>query len=248
MEQTTSGWVLRSSSREDALTPAPFAIKLFFGTNIANADLKQYRQRLINLSRAAWITFTSLTRSLVLAIRYASFFNFLTTKKICIGFQTRIDLWDEESLELLARAGCVSFECGIESITNEGRRAMNKNCRISTDRITELLIYARQRIPWVQANLIKVVEDDPDQIAVWQANLKADGVWVSEPVPMFPFPGSPEYVTTFGTQPDEWAWERAHRHYLELFTAKGWSDIQEQAPRSLGELEAEDENELTCAS
>jgi B12-binding domain/radical SAM domain protein of rhizo-twelve system len=173
---------------------------------------------------------------------------FMTTKNIGIGFQTRIDLWNEESLELLARAGCVSFECGIESITDEGRDAMNKNCRITTDRITELLIYARQRIPWVQANLIKVPEDDPQQVATWQATLKAHGVWVSEPVPMFPFPGSPEYVTTFGAQPDEQAWERAHEHYLDLFTNKGWSDIQEQAPRSLAELEAEEGCELACAS
>lgn len=114
-------------------------------------------------------------------------------------FQTRIDLWNEESIELLARAHCVSFECGIESITDESRDAMNKNCRITTDRITERLIYARRRIPWVQANLIKVPEDDPQLVAAWQENLKSHGVGVSEPVPMFPFPGSPEYVTTFSS-------------------------------------------------
>jgi anaerobic magnesium-protoporphyrin IX monomethyl ester cyclase len=124
---------------------------------------------------------------------------------------------------------------------------MNKNCCISTARISELLIYARQRIPWVQANLIKVPEDDPTETAAWQAHLKEHGVWVSEPVPMFPFPGSPEYVTTFGQQPDETAWERAHAHYLELFSSKGWSDIQEQAPRTLQELEAEP-RELACES
>ncbi len=171
----------------------------------------------------------------------------LAQRPVSIGFQTRIDLWNEESIELLARARCVSFECGIESITDEGRDAMNKNCRITTDRITELLIYARQRIPWVQANLIKVPEDDPQLVAEWQAKLKAHGVWVSEPVPMFPFPGSPEYVTTFGAQPDEQAWERAHAHYLRLFSRKGWSDIQEQAPRTLAELECESV-ELACAS
>ena len=168
-------------------------------------------------------------------------------RPVSIGFQTRIDLWDEETLDLLARAHCVSFECGIESITDEGRDAMNKNCRITTERITELLVYARQRIPWVQANLIKTPEDDPKQIAAWQASLKSKGVWVSEPVPMFPFPGSPEYVTTFGAQPDEQAWERAHRHYLALFADKGWSDIQEQQPLPLEELEAEPQ-EFACAS
>lgn len=172
----------------------------------------------------------------------------IAKRPVSIGFQTRIDLWDEESIELLARAHCVSFECGIESITDAGRDAMNKNCRITTDRITELLAFARQRIPWVQANLIKVAEDDPAEIAAWQSGLKAQGVWVSEPVPMFPFPGSPEYVTTFGAQPDEQAWERAHEFYLQLFANRGFSDIQEQRPRSLAELEQGHLQEISCAS
>ncbi|WP_263385644.1 TIGR04295 family B12-binding domain-containing radical SAM protein [Granulicella arctica] len=171
----------------------------------------------------------------------------IAKRPIAIGFQTRIDLWDEASIDLLARAHCMSFECGVESITDEGRDAMNKNCRITTERITELLVYARQRIPWVQANLIKVREDDPVQVAAWQANLKSKGVWVSEPVPMFPFPGSPEYVTTFGAQPDETAWERAHEFYLQLFVDKGFSDIQDQQPLTLQQLEAMDE-EMVCVS
>ncbi|MDP9039776.1 MAG: TIGR04295 family B12-binding domain-containing radical SAM protein [Acidobacteriota bacterium] len=171
----------------------------------------------------------------------------LAARPVSIGFQTRIDLWDEAGLDLLARARCVSFECGIESITDEGRHALNKNCRIDTGRITELLLYARRRIPWVQANLIKTAEDDPALVAAWQANLKSKGVWVSEPVPMFPFPGSPEYVTTFGSQPDEQAWERAHAFYLQLFADKGFSDIQEQEPLTLAELEASPA-EMACAS
>ncbi len=171
----------------------------------------------------------------------------IAKRPVSIGFQTRIDLWDESSIDLLARANCVSFECGVESITDEGRNAMNKNCRITTDRITSLLLYARQRIPWVQANLIKVREDDPAQVAAWQAHLKLQGVWVSEPVPMFPFPGSPEYVTTFGSEPDEAAWERAHDFYLEIFSDKGFSDIQNQRPLTLQELEEVSEG-LACAS
>jgi anaerobic magnesium-protoporphyrin IX monomethyl ester cyclase len=163
----------------------------------------------------------------------------IAKRPVSIGFQTRIDLWDEEGIDLLARAHCVSFECGIESITDEGRHALNKNCKIDTERISEILIYAKTKIPWVQANLIKTAEDDPALVAAWQANLKSRGVWVSEPVPMFPFPGSPEYVTTFGAQPDEEAWERAHDFYLDLFTAKGFSDIQDQRPLSVRELEAE---------
>lgn len=161
----------------------------------------------------------------------------IAKRPISIGFQTRIDLWNEASLDLLERAHCVSFECGVESISDDGRAAMNKNCKVSTSRITELLTYARTRIPWVQANLIKTIADNPNEVSTWQEAMKKKGVWVSEPVPMFPFPGSPEYVITFGEQPDENAWERAHDFYLQLFTAKGFSDIQDHAPRELKELE-----------
>lgn len=161
----------------------------------------------------------------------------LAERKVKIGFQTRIDLWNEQTLDLLGRAGCISMECGIESITDEGRDELNKNCRMSTERISELLIYARRRIPWVQANLILTDKDNKEDIRRWQENLKAHGVWVSEPVPMFPFPGSPSYVEIFGAPPDDQAWERAHRHYLSLFRDKGFSDIQDQRPLSIEELE-----------
>jgi anaerobic magnesium-protoporphyrin IX monomethyl ester cyclase len=161
----------------------------------------------------------------------------LAERKIEIGFQTRIDLWDEESLDLLGRAHTISMECGIESITEEGREELNKNCRIDTNRITQLLLHAKKNIPWVQANLILTEHDDRNEIRQWQENLKQHGVWVSEPVPMFPFPGSPLYVQTFGAPPDDNAWERAHQYYLALFEGKGYSDIQEQRPVPLVQLE-----------
>ena len=161
----------------------------------------------------------------------------IAERSINIGFQTRIDLWDEESLDLLARAHCISMECGIESITEEGRERLGKNCRIGTERISELLIYARQRVPWVQANLILTEHDDKDEIRRWQDNLKAHGVWVSEPVPMFPFPGSPLYLETFCAPPDDLAWERAHHYYTTAFSPKGYSDIQEQRPVAIEDLE-----------
>lgn len=169
----------------------------------------------------------------------------IAKRPIAIGFQSRIDLWKESTFELLGRAHCISFECGIESVTEEGRDEMNKNCRLSTDRITELLLCARRHIPWVQANLIKTAKDDPIIVSNWQKQLKSAGIWVSEPVPMFPFPGSPQYVETFGAPPDDAAWERAHAFYLQLFAPKGYSDIQEQNPLSLSELEC---TETGCAS
>ena len=161
----------------------------------------------------------------------------IAERPVSIGFQTRIDLWDEETLDLLGRAHCISLECGIESITEEGRDELNKNCRIDTERITELLIYAKQRIHWVQANLILTKKDDKAEIRRWQERLKAHGVWVSQPVPMFPFPGSPLYVQTFEAQPDDEAWERAHHYYTSTFSDKGYSDIQEQKPAPIEDLE-----------
>jgi B12-binding domain/radical SAM domain protein of rhizo-twelve system len=161
----------------------------------------------------------------------------IAERPVKIGFQTRVDLWDEESLDLLGRAHCISMECGVESITHEGREELNKNCRMDTNRIGELLVYARRRIPWVQANLILTDKDDRGQICEWQQHLRSQGVWVSEPVPMFPFPGSPLYFETFGVLPDDQAWERAHQHYRATFDSKGYSDIQEQKPVPIEDLE-----------
>jgi anaerobic magnesium-protoporphyrin IX monomethyl ester cyclase len=161
----------------------------------------------------------------------------LAERPVTIGLQTRIDLWDEESLDLLARAHCISMECGIESISEEGRAELNKNCRIPSSRITELLLLARSRIPWVQANLVLTEKDDREQIRAWQDHLKSKGVWASDPVPMFPYPGSPLYTQTFGAAPDDEAWERAHRHYTATFGERGYSDIQEPKPAPIEELE-----------
>lgn len=160
----------------------------------------------------------------------------LAERTITIGLQTRIDLWNKESLDLLGRAHCISMECGIESITEEGRDGLNKGCRITTERLSELLIHARSRIPWVQANLILTEHDQRQDIRAWQEHLKARGVWVSDPVPMYPFPGTPDYLKMFGP-PDDYAWERAHQYYLGTFRDKGYSDIQEAQPASLEELE-----------
>jgi B12-binding domain/radical SAM domain protein of rhizo-twelve system len=160
----------------------------------------------------------------------------IAQRVLTTGLQTRIDLWNEETLDLLGRAHCISMECGIESITEEGRDELNKGCRLSTERLTELLIYARKQIPWVQANLILTEHDDREQIRSWQNRLKEHDVWVSEPVPMFPFPGTPLYQQIFGV-PDDYAWERAHRYYTSTFNPKGYSDIQEQRPAPIEELE-----------
>ena len=160
----------------------------------------------------------------------------LSKRPISIGLQTRIDLWNEETLDLLGRAHCISMECGIESITEEGRDELNKNCGMTTERLSDLLIYARKHIPWVQANLILTEHDERQQIRSFQERLKAEGVWVSEPVPMFPYPGTPMYQQMFGAIDDQ-AWERAHHYYTGTFREKGYSDIQAPTPAAIEDLE-----------
>jgi B12-binding domain/radical SAM domain protein of rhizo-twelve system len=159
----------------------------------------------------------------------------LVERNVQFGVQTRIDLWKPDLLELLGEAGCVSVECGLESLTVEGREQLAKRCRLTTEELAALLIKARNHIPFVQANLIGVVEDDPALVDYWRQHLISHGVWANEPVPLYPYPSSPTYRQLWG-EPDDEAWERAHAHYLKSFAA--FSDIQDQQPRPLAELEA----------
>ena len=158
----------------------------------------------------------------------------LAQRKLKFGVQTRLDLWNREMIGLLSQAGCVSIEAGVESITEEGREWLDKKCRASTDELAELLIFAKQGVPFVQANLIEMQQDDPAELEAFRLRLNAAGVWANKPVPLFPYPGSPEYTRRWGA-PDAHAWERAHAHYLGSFD--DFSDIQESRPQSLPELE-----------
>ncbi|RUV23829.1 TIGR04295 family B12-binding domain-containing radical SAM protein [Mesorhizobium sp. M7A.F.Ca.MR.245.00.0.0] len=159
----------------------------------------------------------------------------LVDRDVKFGVQTRIDLWKPELLELLGAAGCVSIEAGLESLTVEGRAMLAKRCRLGTEELAALLVDARRHVPFVQANLIGVVEDDPALVEHWRTHLIDRGVWANEPVPLYPYPSSPSYRELWG-EPDDLAWERAHDHYLASF--QKFSDIQERRPRPLAELEA----------
>jgi B12-binding domain/radical SAM domain protein of rhizo-twelve system len=158
----------------------------------------------------------------------------LVDRPVRFGVQTRIDLWKPELLELMGAAGCVSIEAGLESLTVEGREMLAKRCRLGTEELAALLIKARAHVPFVQANLIGVVEDEPALVEYWRKYLIEHGVWANEPVPLYPYPSSPSYRALWG-EPDDAAWERAHRHYLASFAR--FSDIQDQRPLPLAELE-----------
>jgi len=158
----------------------------------------------------------------------------LVERNVVFGIQTRLDLWKPEMIELLGKAGCVSIEAGVESLTEEGREALDKDCRLSTEALTERLLLARRCVPFVQANLIKTGADDPETVTQWRAHLQSHGIWANDPVPLYPYPSSPDYRRLWG-EPDDRAWERAHQHYLAQFDA--FSDIQEERPLPLSELE-----------
>ncbi|QTL02137.1 TIGR04295 family B12-binding domain-containing radical SAM protein [Aquabacter sp. L1I39] len=159
----------------------------------------------------------------------------LEARQVPFGIQTRIDLWKPDMLDLLGAARCVSIEAGVESLTLEGRALLDKNCRLTTDELAERLIHARRRVPFVQANLIEMPADDDALVAEWREKLQRAGVWANDPVPLYPYPSSPDYRRLFG-EPDEAAWERAHAYYLAQFSSL--SDIQEEHPLPLPDLEA----------
>ena len=158
----------------------------------------------------------------------------LARRPVEFGVQTRIDLWRPDMLDLLGRAGCVSIEAGVESLSAAERDRLDKDCRLSTDELTERLVCAKRHVPFVQANLIATGGDDPAEVARWRDALRREGVWANDPVPLFPYPGSPDYRLLWG-MPDDNAWERALDWYLDRYGA--FSDIQEARPRRLSELE-----------
>jgi anaerobic magnesium-protoporphyrin IX monomethyl ester cyclase len=158
----------------------------------------------------------------------------LVSRKLKFGVQTRIDLWKPAMLELLGRAGCVSIEAGIESLTPEGRAALAKNCRMTTEELADRLVEARRHVPFVQANLIEMPHDDDPVVQLWRKRMQEAGVWANDPVPLYPYPGSPDYRKLWG-EPDDHAWERAHTYYLGLFNQ--FSDVQNERPVPLAALE-----------
>jgi anaerobic magnesium-protoporphyrin IX monomethyl ester cyclase len=160
----------------------------------------------------------------------------IAERKVKFGVQTRLDIWKPELIELMGRAGCVSVEAGVESLSPAGRAQLDKNCRMDTDELTQRLILARKHIPFVQANLIRMPQDDLDSVRRWREALQSEGVWANDPVPLFPYPSSPDYRKLWGV-PDDRAWERALSYYLGQFGSM--SELQDEQPLPLEQLEHE---------
>ena len=209
-----------------------FCAKIDFRDKYRRRDLDRIVEEIDGLI-AAGVTYVYFIDEIFLPQR--PLLEALVDRRVEFGVQTRIDLWKPDMLDLLGAAGCVSIEAGVESLTVEGRASLDKNCRMSTDELTGRLIHARRSVPFVQANLIERSGDDPQEIARWRENLLSHGVWANDPVPLYPYPSSPDYRKLWG-MPDGRAWERAHEHYLGQFAR--FSDIQAGDPLPLPVLEA----------
>ncbi len=222
---------LRWRPPADVRTTAPSAPRTIFATTIASGRSPPFSKKLDRFVKQGveYIYFID-----EIFLPDAPLLAALAERNIKIGVQTRLDLWNEESIRALAKAGCVSVEAGVESITEAGRAYLDKKCKMSTDELTQRLIFAKTLIPFVQANLLAMAEDDEEEIEAWRHQLETHGVWSNKPVPLFPYPGSPQYTRMWGA-PDDFAWERAHEFYLKGFDS--FSDIQEQRPQPLVELE-----------
>ena len=133
------------------------------------------------------------------------------------GVQTRIDLWKPEMLDLLGAAGCVSVEAGVESLTPEGRDALDKRCRLSTDELTEPA-RSRAAVDPVRAGQPdQSADDDAEMVAAWR--MRSATHMASGPTTRcrcFRIRRPPDYRRLWG-EPDDQAWERAHAHYLAQF-------------------------------
>ncbi len=132
-------------------------------------------------------------------------------RPVQFGCETRIDLWDEKRLDELAAAGCISVEFGLESPFPEVQTALNKGYRVDGDRILELMLHAKQRIPWVQGDLMQPPGATPElmeKTEEWRQRAIATGVWVSEPIKAFPYPGSALHEQMIGPL-DDHSWLRA---------------------------------------
>ncbi|WP_137181869.1 TIGR04295 family B12-binding domain-containing radical SAM protein [Roseomonas sp. AR75] len=209
-----------------------FCAKIDFRDRYRRRDLTPLLEE-VDALRAQGVTYLYFIDEIFLPNR--ALLEAMAGRGLKFGVQTRLDLWKPEMLELLGRAGCVSIEAGVESLTPEGRAALDKDCRLDTDALTARLLHARRFVPFVQANLIRMDGDEADHVAEWRAGLAREGVWANDPVPLYPYPSSPDYRRLWG-MPDDVAWERAHAHYLGQFEA--FSDIQEERPLPLPALES----------
>jgi anaerobic magnesium-protoporphyrin IX monomethyl ester cyclase len=182
-------------------------------------------------SRRGSSTCISSTRS---SCRTGPLLEALATRPVRFGVQTRIDLWTRPMLDLLGRAGCVSIEAGVESITAEGRNLLDKPSRLTTAQITERLMHARRTVPFVQANLLESGTDDPAEVEPGGSSCSGPASGRTSRCPCSRIrarPATRAAGAPLTTSPGSGRWSLPRARSVEF------SDIQEARPRPLPELE-----------
>ena len=98
-----------------------------------------------------------------------------------------------------ARAGCVSIEAGVESLTREGRDALAKNCKLDDRGAGRAPVLRQAPRPVRAGEPARDAEDDAGAGGrLARRGCSAAGVWANDPVPLFPYPGSPDYRAALG--------------------------------------------------
>ena len=223
---------LKLKRRVDALITARFALRTTSATNIAAGLLPIVLDEVDGLI-AQGVEYIYFIDEIFLPNK--ELLEGLAERAIKFGVQTRIDLWSEAMLDLLGRAGCVSIEAGVE--INHRRRSCGTRQEVQD-------VYGRTgRTIDLRQAACAVRPSQPDRDGAGRLGcgrcssgerLLQHGVWANKPVPLYPYPGSPDYTKRWG-QPDDRAWERAHDYYLTLYDQ--FSDIQDQRPVPLTGLE-----------
>ena len=155
---------------------------------------------------------------------------------IKFGVQTRIDLWKPEMLDLLGEAGCVSIEAGRREPDRRGPRGARQELPHDDRRA------GRAADLCARARAVRAGQPDRDRrrrSRTWSPpgakRLRANGVWANDPVPLYPYPGSPDYRRLWGA-PDERPGSARTRITSRSSTASATSRTSDRLP--LPELEA----------
>ena len=130
--------------------------------------------------------------------------------RCAFGVQTRIDLWTRADARP-ARARRLRLDRGRR---REHHRARAATCSTRTagcrpSELTERLIHAKRRVPFVQANLLESGADDPAKSRRGGSICSSTACGRTSRCRCSPIPGRPTTPARWGA-PDDRAWERAH--------------------------------------
>ena len=125
---------------------------------------------------------------------------------------------------------------GSRASRAEGRDALDKHCQL-VDRGA-----GRAADPRQAARALRAGQPDRAAAATTRRGRRAGasgcsaaGVWANEPVPLFPYPGSPDYRAALGRCRTTRPGSARIDHYLA--PSRAFSDIQDERPLPLAELE-----------